>query len=326
MKRHPSWLNHHPQDWQPGTLDRDALHASADALVADPRFAQTRIEFIEQWLWSFDAHPVTQRVVRDTPLYLLLVFALFLHHRRDPVRSSSGITLTALRGLYAHGTSQRVFASPSRVRDMLQRAEHAGLLEPARATPGRSIDRRVRRLEPTPLAWQIFGRWIVAFLRGSARMLRPPVPVDEHTVLDEQAVGAVFCHRIAAYLHDRFVLTERCAPVQEFMLRDHGYLVFLRLMHTVRAEGGRYVARAPVGELAERFEVARATVRNVLAQAQAAGQLEYERGGLRVVLSPAFHAVAQRWLALEMVWMHGLACCALEPNQRPETSSGRIGR
>jgi hypothetical protein len=308
---YPAWLKHPPRHWKPGTLDRDALHASADALVAEPGFDQARLEFIEQWLWSFDFHPATQRALRDTPQYLLMVFCLYLHHRRDRARSSSGITLTALLGLYAHGSTQRVFASPSRVKVMLDRARHAGLLRDAHVLAGQSIDRRVRRLEPTQLAWQIFGRWIVAFLRGAARLLAPPMPLSARTELDPELIGEVFAHRIDAYLQDHFVLTERFQPVQVFMLRDHGYQVFLRLMQTVRHAGAERVAQAPVAELAAHLDVARGTVRNVLTQAQDAGHLAFTRGGSRVVLAPPFFAMAQRWIALEMVWMHGLACCVL---------------
>lgn len=301
----PTWLNTHPRNWQPGALDRDGLHADALALTSHPQFDQARVEFITQFLHSFDSHAVMGRVQRSIPLYFLVIFSFYLHHNKDPAVHASGMSLTALQELFARGAAgtegKVVFASPTRVKDMLAHSRLQGMF---RIAPSGS-DKRIRLLEPTELLTNAFSDWILGYLRGSALLMPPPVSLLPKSV-SPALTHTLFSYRVRAYMQDGFTTTERFATVRQFMMRDHGYSAFLRLMQTVRLEDGQYIATAPTSELATYRGIARATVRNTLAEAQAAGHLQTERGGNRVVLSKAFYDMAQHWFALEMLWMHSL--------------------
>lgn len=305
----PAWLNAHPRNWQAGTLDRDGLHAAALALTNHPQFDQVRVEFITQFLHSFDGHAVMRRVTRGIPLYFLVIFSFYLHHNKDPAAPGSGVTLTALQELFARGSaglgSKVIFASPTKVKDMLAHSRLQGLFRDS----AHSVDKRIRLLEPTALLTDAFADWILGYLRGSALLLTPPVSLLPHS-LSPALTHTLFSYRVRAYMQDGFTTTERFATVRQFMTREHGYSVFLRLMQTVRLEGGQYVATAPTSELATYRSIARATVRNTLAEAQAAGHLQTERGGNRVVLTQAFYDMAQHWFAVEMLWMHSLMVLA----------------
>ncbi len=307
----PAWLTMHPRGWQPGTLNREALYAQAAQLQAHPLFDQARQSFINHWLRNFE-NPTIKRVVRNTPLYMLLVFAMYLHHRRNPQVPASGVTLSGLQELFTHPKAPRVFASASRVKGMLAHARLQGMLRSVPDAPGLRLDRRARPLQPTEQLTQAFTQWVLGFLQGSALVLPPPVALAADALTPE-LVYEVFSYRIAAFIQDSFSLAERCQSVQKFGMRDHAYPVFLRLMQTVQTVNGQHVASAPIGQLAQDWGVARATLRNALADAQADGHLVSERGGARVVLAPAFYATGQLWIALEMLYMHGLVCAALNP-------------
>lgn len=313
----PIWLRHHPRDWQRGTLRRDCLHDSAFALSRHPEFDLARVEFITQFLRSFDSHSIMSRVQRSIPLYFLVIFAFYLHHNKDPADPSSGLTLTALQELFAHGSQSPsgmnsssekiIFASPSRVKDMLAYARLQGMFSSVLPEQGQASaqDKRIRHLEPTPMLTSAYADWILGYLRGSAVLMLPPVSLESGSISSE-LTHTLFSYRVRAYMQDGFTTTERFPIVRQFMMRDHGYSTFLRLMQTVKLEDGQYVATASSGELAQYRGIARATVRNALLEAQAAGHLQADRGGNRVVLSPEFFNMAQHWFALEMLWMHSL--------------------
>ena len=58
-------------------------------------------------LRSLEEVPVAKRVVHDTPIYILLVFCMYLHHVRDRTDPRSGVTHKALRTLFAaRGTDE----------------------------------------------------------------------------------------------------------------------------------------------------------------------------------------------------------------------------
>ena len=305
----PAWLDTHPRNWQPGTLDRDGLHTAALALTKHPQFDQARVEFITQFLHSFDGHAVMRRLNRSISLYFLVIFSFYLHQSKKADVPGSGMTLTALQELFAQGAAgtggKVVFASPTKVKDMLAHARLQGLF---RSVP-HGTDKRIRLLEPTDMLTNAFADWILGYLRGSAVLLAPPVSLLPHS-LSPALTHTLFSYRVRAYMQDGFTTTERFGTVRQFMMRDHGYSAFLRLMQTVRLEGGQYIATAPTSELASYRGIARATVRNTLAEAQAAGHLQTERGGNRVVLGKAFYDMAQHWFAVEMLWMHSLMSIA----------------
>jgi hypothetical protein len=304
-----AWLRTDAKQWQAGTLDRDGLHAAAVELATRPAHVEAARSLATHLLAFLDDVPVAKRVVHDTPIYLLLVFCMVLHARRDPAKPASGITLKALRTLFASRGAGRSFAGDSHIRDMLAWARLRGLLQYVQAAAGASVDRRVRPLEPTALLVGLFQHWARAFLRGCAPALVPALPPEP--LPPPPVVYEVLCYRIDAYLHDRFVLTERFPLIQGFMLHKHGYHVFLSLMAALRPGQGEASAAISVSGLAQRFQVARGTIRNTLDLAQESGHLVLDGDEGVVRITPAFLHLSLRWMAMEATWMHGLTQAAV---------------
>lgn len=301
----PPWLCGNPVAWPPKTLDRAALMADADRAAQTPGFVALARAVAREVLTCLDHSPTAMRVVRDMPMYLLLVCCMHLQHRRDPGNPRSGVTLANLRALYSRGGT-RSYASDTHLRDMLAWAKQRGLLRPA-ATD----DARVHLLEPTQAMVGMFQQWLNAFVRAGAVRL-PPNVVDEG-LPSTPLVYEVLSYRICAYWVDGFVLTERYPLIQAMMQRRHGYHVFLVLVadmpsQTVAGEGA--VLPLSLSTLAQRFQISRGTVRNTLGQAEDAGLLTYDGVKECVQLRPEFHALAQAWMALEITWMAGLCRAA----------------
>lgn len=297
-----AWLRADPGEWPPGTLDRERLYAAAQQLAGQADHAQAARKLAAEVLRSLEEVPVAKRVVHDTPIYILLVFCMYLHHVRDRADPRSGVTLKALRTLFgARGNDS--FAGDSHIRDMLAWCRNRGLLQqvvPAQATG----DRRVRPLEPTPLLVDMFQHWVRAFLRGSADVLLPPVPPDGLPA--PELVYEVLACRIRCHVRENFTPTERFPVIQEFMLRKHGYHVFLALVEAMRPDGQGASAPVTVSALAQRFEIARATVRNALGPAEQRGLLALRGADGAVHLAPGFVQLALQWMAFEATYMHGI--------------------
>ena len=301
-----AWLRADPRQWPPGTLDRDRLYAAARRLASHPAHPRAARSLAVEVLRFLEEVPVAKRVVHDTPIYILLVFCMYLHHNRDPADAGSGVTLKALRTLFAaRGTAS--FAGDSHIRDMLAWCRNRGLLQPA-PSAGTAGDRRVRPLEPTPLLVDMFQHWVQAFLRGSAELLPPPLPPTQ--LPPPQAVFEVLSYRIRCYARESFTPTERFPLIQDFMLHKHGYHVFLCLVETMQVDSHGASARVTVSGLAQRFAIARATVRNALEPAAAQDLLALHGDDGAVQLTPAFVELSLQWLAFEATYMHGLIAAA----------------
>lgn len=309
-----AWLRADPRQWPPGTLDRDQLYAAARHLAEHPAHPRAARSLASEVLLFLDECAVAKRVVHDTPIYILLVFCMYLHHQRDASDPASGVTLKAVRTLYAARGQDKSFAGDSHIRDMLAWCRHRGLLQyaPRQGTAG---DKRVRPLEPTPLLVDMFQQWVRAFLRGNAEVLAPPLPPEQ--LPPPEVVYEVLSYRIRCYARENFTPTERFPLIQEFMLHKHGYHVFLSLVAAMRPEGPGASAPVSVSGLARHFDVARGTVRNALEPAHAQGLLELHGEDGAVRLTPAFVQLALQWMAFEATYMHGLVNAAARPAAPP---------
>lgn len=313
----PGWLRHDPASWPPGTLDRDGLYGAAERLAAQPGFAALAQAVAREVLSFLDETPVAMRVVRDLPMYLLLVCCMYLHHRRDPADPAGGVSLRNLRQLYTRrGT--RSFAADSHMRDMLAWARLRGLLRPAAAA-----DARMRRLEPTELMQTMFQRWLRAFVRGGALVLPPSLV---HDGLPSAAlVREVLCYRIDGLWVDGYTVVERHPQVAGFMQRRHGYHVFLALLSSMAPPLQPGPVPLSVSALAARFQVARGTVRNNLALLAGEGLLLHDGTRAQAQLLPPFAALARHWMATEITWMSGLtraAARSLAAPAQPPVAAG----
>lgn len=305
-----AWLRADPRQWPPGTLDRDCLYAAARQLASLPAHPRAARSLAVEVLRFLEEVPVAKRVVHDTPIYILLVFCMYLHHNRDPADAASGVTLKALRTLFA-ARGPDAFAGDSHIRDMLGWCRNRALLQQARRS-GATSDRRARPLEPTPLLVDMFQHWVQAFLRGSAEVLAPPL--SPAALPPPEIVYEVLSYRIRCYARESFAPTERFPLIQQFMLHKHGYHVFLSLVESMRVDAHGASAPVSVSGLAQRFDIARGTVRNALEPAAAQGLLALHGEDGAVHLTPEFVELSLQWMAFEATYMHGLIRAAAPPH------------
>lgn len=319
----PRWLKHPPHRWQPGTLDRAALDAAATALAQGPGFDALARRFAERWLGTLDAHPELRAVFRNSARYLLLVQCVVLHHRRDAADPRSGPTPTALLDFYAHTLRGKLAVSRSQVQAMVAHARLLALLQAAET----AADRRLQPLRPTPKLQRILQDWVAGFLQAAwgEPALRLPAP-PQAMAAQPGLVGEMFSYRMAALREDRFVLWEAAPGMRWVLAHDYGYRAFLHLLQASRPQpDGTALVPLTTAELAARAGVARGTVRQLLAGAAAQGWFEAGAPPRHWRLSAEGVRMARHWVALELLWMHGLAGAAWERLTVPEPSGRDIG-
>jgi hypothetical protein len=317
-------MRDHPAQWRAGSLDRTALYAAAERLAAQRDFPARAQAFARGWLETQATYPALRAVFRNSQRYLLLVASLVLHHRRDPADPLTGITPGRLQQHFDVAVRPRLPISATQVKAIVAHARLNGLLAVAQSP----ADARVRLLEPTTLLESIFQRWLLGFLQAGDGEASLSLPVAPGVVAAQPGIaGEVFSYRSAALTEDGFILWQDDAQPLAWVLRhDHGYRVFLHMTEAMRprADGGATVGLNATS-LAARAGAARGTVRNLLADARAQGWFadEPSRHGLR--LTPHSVRTTLAWIALELVWMHGLALSAwhLRASGPPPQDGGR---
>jgi len=302
---YPDWLRQHPARWAPGTLDRAALHARASALAAEPGFDAEARHFAQCWQAAYDSSPALHTVMRNTPRYLLLVASLRLDHVRGS-GTGGGVTPGQLIELLTAGGRQLASASVSRVKAILGHARAHGLLRPV---PGAG-DARRRPLEPTALLRDAMAVWVTGFLRGLPPYL--PLPASPETMVALPGfVGELFTYRLAGFVEDHYILSEGVPELRWIMDREKGYHLFLSLVRPMQIEtDGSATTQVVQSAMAAQARVSRGTVQNFLHGCQLQGWLQPGATVTEQRMSPAFTAAAMQWIALEFVWMHGLAVAA----------------
>ncbi len=302
----PLWLRDDPRQWRPGALDRAALNSAAAALACRPDFHVLMRRFAACWLQTQADNPELRAVFRNTQRYLLLVASVALHHRRDPADPGSGLTRGRLLDFFREVAPAT--ASAGQVKAMLAHARLHGLIEPL---PGRG-DGRVRPLQPTRLLLGTMQHWVGGFLRAMAGIDELALPASAAVLFGQPClVPEVFSYRVAAMQYDRFVLSERQPMLSWVLAHDGGYSVFLHMLREAEPLGdGSALVPLTAGELARRAGVSRGTVRNLLDDAAVLGWMDSRQFAAGWRLADEAMAVARHWVALELVWMHGLVRAA----------------
>jgi hypothetical protein len=317
----PPWLRDDPRFWRAGTLDRPGLQATAAALAREPGFDAWMRRFAECWLATQDMHPPLRAVFRNTPRYLLLVASLVLHHQRNPADPASGVTASRLLAFFDERVAPVLNTSAGQVKSMLAHARLSGFLQPQ---PG-PADARLRPLQPSPLLRQVMSDWVAGFLRAMADVpgLTLPVPPTE-LLATPGLVAEMFSYRLSAVGQDRFALYEGQPPLRWVLAHDGGYRVYLQLLSVARPQAdGSALAPLSAAALARRAGVSRGTVRNLMADAAHQGwQAAIGAEGAGWHASADAVAVARHWVALELVWMHGLLLAAWTAQQGARPAAG----
>lgn len=299
----PHWLHTQPDQWRPGTLNRQALYDHADQSLLTPGFHDACRGFAENMLASYESNWLLNRIVREIPRFALMGFVMYLHHRRGI--DEPGVTYTRIQDLYAMGSNAGILASPTRVKAMLSFAVMAGQLRRVE-----SPDKRVKLLEPTEKMLAPSLHWLESYLEAVGRAV-PLIKSPQALAATPGMLGELMTFHVHAYMHDRFGLSEAFPAVDYFLHRENGYMTLMEIIRTLRFEEGEWRAQAPSVILSKKFSMARGTVRNLLASAEERGWLiSSTRGGHKLIIADAFASLCYRWVSLEMVWMGGLANAA----------------
>ncbi|MFM7331260.1 MAG: hypothetical protein ACKO1L_06315 [Brachymonas sp.] len=327
----PPWLNPAlslvDSQWTSGTLHRGLLYEKTDCVEREEDFLHHAQALAKAVLGFLDTSADAKRVVRDTPMYLLLVASVALHQRASDVGDRSGdvetdrtagVTLThlcELLGLPRMPTTtpttpqSGAFAGQTQVQDMLRWARARGLLVRA-AARGQSRDRRVQRFEPSPTLVMMFQRWIAAFM--ATNLFPWPTPREADGLPPAWLVKEVLALWIDAFRHEAFVPTERHPAIQQVMMRRHGYHMFLRLVADLEirpAPAAISGVAVNVSSIASQFDVSRGTVRNVLSLANELGWVDAttaESRKARFKVTEQFLTTTRQWMTLELTSMNGL--------------------
>lgn len=314
-----AWLRDDPRQWRAGTLDREALLADAAALARRSGFGTRAQAFARNWLRVHAAHPALRAVLRNTPRYLLLVVTLVLHHRHGRSAERDGITpgqIAAFFDAHLHGVLR---TSLTQVKAMLAHARLQGLLHPA---PHPGSDARLRPLVPTPLLDGLLRHWVAAFLEAADGDPAFPLPAPPSAMVAVPGlVAEVFSYRLSALSEDRFALIDAVPTLGWVLRHDYGYRAFLLMVDAAQPQpDGTMLVPLTHSELARRAGVARGTVRQLVADAASQGWLHANTPPVGWRWSAEAAHTTLLWIALELLWMHALACAAwvhCTPSSRP---------
>ena len=219
----------------------------------------------------------------------------------------SGVTVARVIEIFSRGASHGphcFLASPTRIKDLMSLISYNGGLVPVI----HSGDRRVKLLAPTEKLIDPAKRWLREFLQ----IVRLVLPLQMEALdVSNELLGEILSYIIFAYANGGFILYEGYPEIRKCMMREAGYHVLMYLLSTMHTQcDGIVLANTPFEKMSRQFNVARATIRNVFNNLASDGHINIERGGHHVILSPHFIELCDHWIALELVWMHGLALAA----------------
>ncbi|HEV7276582.1 MAG TPA: hypothetical protein VGN80_09870 [Devosiaceae bacterium] len=284
-------------------FDRDAFLAEARAIGEHPAFDQAIARWANASLDTFEGRPRDAKLVCQTARYVTLFFILHLHATADPRDPNSGASVGRVQEQMTAGG----FGSMGFVKLAIRTFDRTGLIEPLPPGP----DRRLRRFRPSPYLIEI-GRAALTTSLETVALVRP-LPLPPAVLASTPGVVENIARvTVDTYERDRFTNLEILPEITAFLQRDFGHLILSHLVRTMRPEANAFIAEAPAGDLAERFGMSRAHVRNVLAMASEMELLTVEgNAGRRICLSPDFVELCRQWVAIDLAWLLRLAIGAL---------------
>jgi hypothetical protein len=277
----------------PYRVNRAALAAETAAILGHPLFREAVSRYTAAGLDRFESDPRTAKMICQVARYTLAlaIFHLDVSAGEDGV----GASAARLRTMLTTGD----FASAGWVKNAVHVFHRAGYLD-RRSPPG---DRRFRRVAPSARMVAVAEEALTPMLRAVGCVVALPLPAAELARVPG-FIGAAASHIIVPYLTDGFTPLEDFPEIRVLLQHDFGFLVLCHLIRSMRrTTGGEIVAEVPSVVLSRQFGMSRAQARNILTICQNAGWITViGRGGRRIVLTPHFAALCERWVA------HDLAC------------------
>ncbi|KQW29601.1 hypothetical protein ASE36_14375 [Rhizobium sp. Root274] len=197
--------------------------------------------------------------------------------------------------------------SPRQVSDLIAGLRIGGYVIAER----NALDRRSVQLRATPPLVQEVARSPLAFLEASERLEPEDVTLVEKFRSDANRMARLVGHSVMRY-QEQDVLFAPFATIVDFTGRDSGYLILCAVMgaYLAACTGQSWDLPVSYDALAQRFQVSRQHVGNVLAHAAASG-LFVTRAGVVQSVSDALLTEFSTWSVGQMSHFRTLALEAL---------------
>jgi hypothetical protein len=268
------------------------------AFRARPEFARYAVQIARTFIDQYVGNRFLNLISNDRGRMQVAHAVMYLHYTRDPGDPTSGLTSSRLKAFCA----QYNMCSPGRTAAMLAVMQMSGHVVDAPAPK----DRRIRLLMPTRKLLDTFlTRWITYF-DALADMMPETAAIARAARERDEFVHAYIKFVVEHYRAGRRLM-DHVPQLNIFADANAGMLIFLSLFAAAGADGppsGERVVQMPISELARRFGVSRAHVKQVLRGAQDQGLLRIDDGnGIR--LMPAyFDAAYQLFAAMFALELH----------------------
>jgi hypothetical protein len=231
---------------------------SADEILAHPRFAFARDEFVKAMLGLYEHRPVLNRLLLEASRTVLGIVIICLHARYHRAERETWSTLRLVTDAMAlHG-----LASPSRVHDLVSRLVKASYLE-QRAAPR---DRRVRILTPT----RIMIAQDQDFLVSHYLPLQILFPDPGYAPIMTR--DGAFQLRQRMVSRDLFALGAQILARNPVMMlfqgRDAGVMILIKMIQLAARQRDTEPLKVTYSDLGKRFGVSRTHVRKLLEAAE----------------------------------------------------------
>jgi hypothetical protein len=264
------------------------------AFRAHPDFPRHALKLARMFIEQFAGNRFLNLIANDRGRIMLAQAVLYLHYTRDPHDPASGLTSSRLKTFCA----QQGICSPGRAAAMLAVMRMSGHVVQAPAVK----DRRVHLLMPAKkLLDQFAVRWM-AYFDALAQMMPQTADIARAARQSDAFVKAFVCQLVGHYVAGERLMDHMPPRLGVFTEANGGSLMFISLFAADAGDGvprgGRHV-QMPISELARRFGVSRAHVKQVLKAAQGQGLLTLDDGtGKGIHLSPQFIDAVYQWFAV----------------------------
>jgi DNA-binding MarR family transcriptional regulator len=264
-----------------------AFH-SAGEILAHPRFAFARDEFVKAILALYEHKPFLNRLLLEASRTVLVYVIMCLHARYDEADRATWPTLR----LVADSMAEHQLASPSRVHDLVARFVKAGYLEQRQAPR----DRRVRILTPT-------AKMIAQdqdFLVSHHLPLQILFPDPGYAPIMTRDVAFQLKQRLVS--RDLFALGAKILADNPIMMlfqgRDAGVMILIKMIQMGGEQRSATPMKISYSDLGSRFGVSRTHVRELLEEAEQMSLVRLSKGtGRFVELLPPVLQAFDRFIA-----------------------------
>lgn len=259
-----------------------------DAILAHPRFAEARQAYVDGYLEVFSGDPALNKLLAEGARHVIITFVLCLSAASRDDEPATWVTLSKLQDtVVAHQVG-----SPGLVEAIVNRMLDRGLLT---STPA-PADRRVRILSPTA-ALRAHDRDLIVAQGRPCAMVLPSPAVERAVTCDPAFQQAIRVASVAAF-GEAMAMMMRHPQMMQFIARDSGLMALYAMMASARGSPDGRVSSVSYQDIGDRFGISRTHVRDMAAEAEAAGFMRiHAAGGAAVELLPPLWQAIDDFLA-----------------------------